>query len=383
LDFSYTDEQDLLRNSVRSFLSDHYSFAARRAAQNSGEAWRRDIWRAFARDLGILNMSFPPRLGGLGADAVTTMVVMEELGRALVVEPYLEAVVVCGGLLSRLPGPRADDVLAQLGQGEVVVAFAAAEPTSRDAFNSVSTRAVREGAGWRVTGAKSVVTAAPWASHLLVTARTGGSVCEADGISLFLVDKSAQGITCADFPTIDGRRAADVSFDRVFVPSDGLLCPEGQALGLVDEVIDHAIAALCGEAIGVMNVLHRDTVDYTRQRRQFGQAIANFQVLQHRMVDMYMEIEMAQSATFLGTLKLGAGSLERALAASAAKVTVANACRFVGQNAIQLHGGMGMTDDLAVSHYFRRATVMERELGGVDFHLARHAALSRRESAAN
>ncbi len=377
MDFSLTDEQELLRDSVRAFLTDRYSFAARRAAQ-SGAGWRPDLWRALARDLGILNMAFPVRVGGLGADPVTTMVVMEEFGRSLVVEPYLETVVLCGGLLRRFSGPRADEAMTRIGEGELVMAFAWAEPASRDDFSAVSTTAVRERGGWRLDGAKSVVVAAPWASQFLVTARTAGAVTERDGVSLFVIDKSASGVTVTDYPTLDGRRAADVVFDGAWVPADAMLGHDGTAIDAIDQVGDEAIAALCAEGVGVLSTMQHDTVEYTQQRRQFGQPIANFQVLQHRMVDMFMEIELARSATYLATLKIGAPPQERALAASVAKVTVGNACRFVGQNAIQLHGGMGMTDDVAVSHYFKRATVMEREFGGVDFHLARHAALSRR-----
>ena len=222
--------------------------------------------------------------------------------------------------------------------------------------------------------------AAPWASQLLVTARTGGSVGERSGVSLFLFDRATRGVTLADYPTIDGRRASDLTFDGLHLPADALIGEEGRAMDFLDEAGDQAIAAICAEALGVLGVLQHDTVEYTKQRRQFGQAIANFQVLQHRLVDMYMEAQMAQSATYLVTFKLAGTALERALAASAAKVTVNKACRFVGQNAIQLHGGMGMTDETAVSHYFKRATMIEAEFGSVDFHLTRHAALMRRES---
>jgi alkylation response protein AidB-like acyl-CoA dehydrogenase len=257
------------------------------------------------------------------------------------------------------------------------VACAWAEPLSRYNFASVRTQAVRQGDGWLLSGAKAVAMGAPWASHLLVTARTSGTGAEREGVSLFLVDRHRRGVTVSAYPTVDGRRAGDVTFDAVELSADALIGVEGRALDLLDQVGDEAIAALCAEALGVMARLLEDTVAYTRQRRQFGQPIAGFQVLQHRMVDMYMQVEMARSATYLATMKLGAPAVERALAASTAKVTVANACRFVGQNAVQLHGGMGMTDELAVSHYFKRATMIESEFGTVDFHLARHATLSR------
>lgn len=377
MDFTFSEEQQLLRNSLRSFLADRYTFEARNRAVNSAEGWSPAIWKAFAEELGILGLAFPERVGGLDADAVSTMVVMEELGRALVVEPYLETVVICGGLLRRAGGDVADAALARIATGEQLLAFAWAEPKSRYDFAAIETRASRTASGWRLQGAKAVVKAAPWASHLLVSARTAGNPGERSGVSLFLVDKAAAGVSVTDYPTVDGRRAADVLFDGVELPADALLGSEGEALALIELVSDEAVAALCAEALGVNSRMLDDTVDYTKQRRQFGQPLSSFQVLQHRMVDMYMKVEMSRSATYLATMKLGEAAQERALAASTAKVTTGEACRFVGQNAVQLHGGMGMTDELAVSHYFRRATVMEGEFGSVDFHLQRHAALTR------
>lgn len=377
MDFSFTEEQELLRNSLRAFLRDRYAFEARTAAARDTLGMRREIWTGLAQELGILALSLPERVGGLGSDPVAVMVVMEELGRTLVVEPFLETVVLCGGMLARSGGERADDTLRRIGTGEEIVAFAGSEPQSRYDFGRVATTARRDGAGWRIDGVKSVVTTAPWASQLLVTARTAGQNGEREGISLFLIDAHATGVKTSAYPTIDERRAADIAFEGVHVPADALIGPEGQALEAIEATADATIAALCAEAVGVLSTLHSSTVDYTKQRRQFGQPIASFQALQHRMVDMYMHVEMAQSATYLATLKLASSPLERALATSTAKVTVNQACRFVGQNAIQLHGGMGMTDELAISHYFKRATAIESEFGSVDFHLQRYAALSR------
>ncbi|HKT73159.1 MAG TPA: acyl-CoA dehydrogenase family protein [Steroidobacteraceae bacterium] len=377
MDFSFSEEQELLRNSLRSFLNDRYTFEQRRAASRSASGWRPELWSALAEDIDILGLSLPERTGGLGGDPVTTMVVMEELGRALVIEPYLESNIICGGLLSRAGGEHADTVLRAMGRGKQIVAFAWAEPGARYELSTVATRATREGGGWRLNGAKAVVTAAPWASKLLVTARTGGAVTDRGGLSLFLIDKDTAGVGTSDYPTVDGRRASDVVFENVHVSAQALIGSEGAAIDTLELATDEAIAASSAEALGVLSRLHSDTVEYARQRRQFGQPISSFQVLQHRMVDMYMEVEMARSATYLVTLNLQAARRERQLAASAAKVTVSKACRFVGQNAVQLHGGMGMTDELAVGHYFKRATVIEAEFGTVDFHLARHAALSR------
>jgi len=377
VDFSFTEEQQLLRNSLRSFLDDHHSFDQRRAALNDSEGRIPGLWRSLARDIGVLSMAFPEHAGGLNAGPVSTMVVMEELGRSLVTEPYLETIVLCGGLLSRLDGLRARELLSRIGAGEVIACVASGESGSRHNFSAVSTQAEAVASGWRLRGAKSVVIGGPWAQQFLVSARTSGHAGGRGGISLFLVPKSAAGVVCIDYPTIDGRRASDVRFDDVMLAADALIGEEGDALEELEFTGDAAIAAISAEAVGVLTTLLQDTISYTQQRRQFGQPIANFQALQHRMVDMYLHVEMTQSAAYLATLKLSAAPRERALAAAAAKVTVANACRFVGQNAVQLHGGMGMTDELRVSHYFKRATVLENEFGSADFHLSRHAALSR------
>jgi len=377
VDFSFTQEQELLRNSLRAFLDDHYGFAARRTAQRSSAGWRPEVWKAFAQDLGILALSFPQSCGGLEGDAVLTLIVMEELGRSLVIEPYLETIVVCGGLLRRAGSSAALQRLGAMGRGELLTALAWAEPDCGHRIDSVQMRARKQGQGWRLHGVKAVVTAAPWCEELLVLARTSGSAGESAGLSLFLVDKNRPGLTSREYPTIDGRRAADVHFEGVSVPAEALLGAEGEAHSAVEQVFDEAIAALSAEATGLLSKLQQDTIGYTKQRRQFGQPIANFQVLQHRMVDMYMQVEMARSAAYLVTLQLQSPPGARALAASAAKVTIGNACRFVGQNAVQLHGGMGMTDDLPVGDYFKRATVIEQDFGDVNFHLSRHAQLKR------
>lgn len=380
MDFTFTEEQVLLRDSVRSFLRDNYTFSRRIAAVRSPSGWQPEIWRAFAKELGLLGAAISEAKGGHGGGPVEHMIIMEELGRALVVEPYLETAVIGAEVLARSEGRRAEHELAALLSGDTIVAFAWAEPMMRYALADIGLEARRQGSGWRLDGTKAVVVAALWATHLIVVARTGGKRGDVGGISLFLVEKGAPGLSISDYPTVDGRRASDLVFENVVVSPDAMLGVEGAALPLVEEIVDRAIAAISAEAVGAMTRMHRDTLDYTKQRHQFGQPLANFQVLQHRMVDMYMQVELAISATYLATLKLDAPPEERARAASTAKVTVGNACRFVGQNAIQLHGGMGMTDDLPVGHYFKRTTMIEGEFGTVDHHLARHAALSRRIS---
>jgi alkylation response protein AidB-like acyl-CoA dehydrogenase len=375
MNFTLTAEQEQLRDSLRAFLTDRNDFETRTKVSRSQPGWRETLWRAFADELGILGAPLPEQAGGLGGDSVDTMVIMEELGESLVIEPFLETVVIAGGLLTGAGGRDAD--LARIVAGEARFAFAWAEPTSRYRFESVACVATRNGEGWALSGDKAVVSAAPFATDLLVTARTDGQPGDRHGVSLFLVDPNAPGVTLRSYPTIDGRQAADIAFDAVALPAGSLIGTEGGALPLVEKVGDAAIAAMMAEAVGVMRRLIQDTIDYTKQRRQFGQPISSFQALQHRMVDMYMQLELATSAVYLATLSLDADPVERAKAASTAKVAVGNALRFVGQNAVQLHGGMGMTDELAVGHYFKRATAIESEFGSIDYHLARYVALGK------
>lgn len=376
MNFSFTEEQTLLRDSLASYLADHYAFEQRRAAIRDGAGWRPAVWKAFAEDLGILGAAFPEDLGGLGGGATETMVIMEEMGKALVVEPYLGTVVIAGGFLKRAGGPAASELIGRIVAGEAVFAFAYAEPQGRYAWHDLATTARKDGAGYVLNGQKAVVVGAPWADHLIVTARTGGARRDLGGVSVFLVAKDAPGVTLREYPTVDGARAADVSFENVSLPASALIGPEGEGLPLVEAVIDEATAAVCAEACGVLRRLHEGTVEYTKQRKQFGQPISQFQVLQHRMVDMFIAFEQSVSMSYMAHIRLGGSDAERARAVSAAKVQIGRACKFVGQNAIQLHGGMGMTDEMAIGHYFKRATMIEAQFGNTDHHLARYEGLS-------
>jgi len=375
LDFSFTEEQSMLRDTVASFLQDKYDFEARRKIVASDSGWRQDYWSAFANELGILGAPFSEELGGLGGGAIENMIVMEEFGKALVVEPYLGTVVIGGGFLKHSGYAGASDVIANIIGGETVIAFAYAEPQARYNWANLKTTAKKEGAGYVLNGHKAVVVGAPWATHLIVTARTGGAQSDANGVSVFLIDKNLPGIVTRDYPTVDGQRASEVYFENVSIPADALIGGEGAGLPLVEKVIDEATAAVCAEAVGAMRQLHAGTLDYARQRKQFGQPIANFQVLQHRMVDMFINLEQSVSMTYMATIKLE-DDAERAKAVSAAKVQVGKACKFVGQQAIQIHGGMGMTDELAIGHYFKRTSMIEGLFGSVDHHLRRYEALS-------
>lgn len=376
MDFSFTDEQSMLRDTVASYLADNYSFDQRRAALKAEPGWRPDVWKAFADELGILGAAFSEEQGGLGGGYTENMVVMEELGKSLVVEPYLQTVVIGGGFLKHGKPAGADELIGKVIAGEAIISFAHAEPQGRYNWSDLKTTAKKDGSGYVLNGHKAVVIGGPYATHFIVTARTGGGQRDAQGVSVFIVEKSAKGVTTRDYPTVDGFRASEVYFENVAVGAEALVGPEGQSLPLVEQVIDEAVAATCAEACGVLRRLHEGTLEYTKQRKQFGQPISSFQVLQHRMVDMFIQLEQSVSMTYMATIKLSDPAEERAKAVSAAKVQIGKACKFVGQNAIQLHGGMGMTDEMAIGHYFKRATMIEGAFGSTDHYLARYEGLS-------
>jgi alkylation response protein AidB-like acyl-CoA dehydrogenase len=373
MDFNLSKEQELLRDGLGKFLSTRYDLEKSRAAAKTGAGWQPDIWRGFADELGILGAALPEDVGGIGGGPVEVMVIAEALGHALVVEPYVDTVVVAGGLLRRARGAAATAVLEKVVAGSAIVALAAAEPESGEQWQDVSTVAYRDGDEWVLRGSKIVAMSAPLATHLLVTARTSSE------LSLFLVETESAptGIETHTYRTVDDRRAADLVFDGLRLPADALLGQEGQAWRSLAKARDEGAAAICSEAVGAMRKVLADTVEYCKQRQQFGQPIGSFQVLQHRMVDMYMELEQAVAAVYLAVLNLEAEPDARARAVSAAKATIGRAARFIGQQAVQLHGGMGMTEELAIGHYFKRLTALQYEFGSTDFHVARYAELTK------
>ncbi|HEY5046533.1 MAG TPA: acyl-CoA dehydrogenase [Rhizomicrobium sp.] len=375
MDFSYSEEQTLLRNSVARFLADNYSFETFKAVSRTEPGWRRDCWKQFA-GLGLLGASLPEAHGGLGGGPVETMIVMEEFGRALVVEPYVQTVVV-GGNFFRLGGneTQKNEWLPRIANGEAVIAFAFAEPRGRYNFADLATTAKKRNSGYIINGHKAVVVGAPWADTLLVTARSAGGQRDEKGVTVFVVDRKSTGVSTRDYPTMDGLRASEITFENVEVPADNVIGEIDNGLGLVEQVTDYAIAAHCSEAVGAMKVLLDSTVEYSKTRKQFGVPIGKFQVLQHRMVDMFMQCEQSASITLMVTLKLDESEIERKKAASAAKVQIGNAGRFVAQNAVQIYGGMGMTDELNIGHYFKRLTMIDALYGNVDHHLKRYASL--------
>jgi pimeloyl-CoA dehydrogenase small subunit len=373
MDFSFTEEQTLLRNTVQSLLQDKYDFETRRKVAKSADGWRPEMWAQFA-ELGLLAAPFSEEMGGLGGGPIENMIVMEEFGRHLVVEPYIETVVIAGGFL-REGGSAAQQEahIPGIVGGETVWAFAYAEPQGRYNLADLTTTAKKDGSGYTINGYKAVVLAAPWAQKLIVTARTSGGQRDRDGVSVFIVDKSAAGVSTRDYPTVDGRRASEITFENVKVDADALIGEEGKGLPLVEKITDQAIAALSAEATGCMKELNTATVEYCKTRKQFGVPIGKFQVLQHRMVDMFMAYEQSVSMTYMVNLKLEEDDAERTKAAAGAKVQIGKAGRFVGQQAVQLHGGMGMTDELNVGHYFKRLTMIDTQFGNVDYQLKRYS----------
>ena len=377
MDFHFSDIQAQLRESIAKYLARSYDFDTRQRVVHSAEGWRREVWSTFA-ELGLLAAPFAEEDGGLGGGPVDIMVTMEEIGKALVVEPFFPSVVLCGGLLARHGDTAQKEAhLAPLMAGERIFAFAGLEAKSRFDLCRVETRLARQNGGWRLDGAKAVVHGAPFADYLIVSARDSGDIADRTGLSLVLVPKSAPGVTTRDYRTVDGGRASEIRFDGVHLAAGDVLGEPGAAAAKLDLLESHAIAALSAEAVGGMKMLYEQTLDYAKTRKQFGVAIASFQVIQHRLVDMFMAYEQALSACYLATLKLDASDAERQRAASAAKVQIGQQGRFVGQNAVQIHGGIGMTNELKLGHYFKRVTMIDSLFGNVDHHLAHFARLDR------
>lgn len=373
MDLSYTETQDMLRDTLARFLADNYSFDARQKMIDSPEGRDPGIWRALSSELGLTCAPFAEEHGGMGGGAIENAIMMEELGKVIAIEPWLQTVVIGGGALKLTGGAKADEIIPQIISGDAVIAFAYAEPQGRYNLADIGTSARQDGAGWVLNGHKAVVYAAPWATHMLVTARTGGSRRERAGVELFLIDARAPGVTRRDYPTVDGFRASEVYFENVALPGDALL---SGGIDLIERLGDEAAVAICAEASGISRKLVDNTVEYTKQRKQFGLPISKFQVLQHRMSDMFCDMEQIASMTLMGTLKLDDEPSARMAAVSLAKAKVARSLKFVGQNAIQTHGGIGITMELAIGHYFKRATMIENQFGSADWHLERYEALT-------
>ena len=373
MDVQFTEEQELLQSSVQRLLRDQYGFDARRKIMATDEGWSRKHWQAFA-ELGLCAAPFNESSGGLGGGPLATMIVMKEFGRNLVIEPYIETVVLAGGLIEDFASAaQCEAFLPDIMEGKSIWTLAWAEGRSRYDFNRVTTTARRQGEKFILNGAKSAVIGAPWADHLIVSARTSGAPADRSGVSLFVVDRRSAGLHLQDFKTIDGRRAAELTLKDVEVPAGNMLGAEGEGVAALEACRNRAIAALCAEAVGAMTELNSATLEYSKTRKQFGVAIGSFQVLQHRMVDMLIALEESISLTQHLHLTLAAGEKHGTKLASGAKSKVGDAARFVAEQAVQLHGGMGMSDELNVGHYFKRIASINIQFGDPTYHLMRYA----------
>jgi len=377
MDIALSDEQQLLKESAERFIERDYPFDKRRARADSAEGFDRGIWQKFA-ELGWLGLAMPEEYGGLDGTLADTAVLMEALGRGLVVEPYLSTVLL-GGALLRYGGSAEQQaaLMPPLIAGDTLLAFAFAERQSRYNPANIESMARAAGGGYVLDGAKAVVFHGASADKLIVSARTAGDSRDTAGISLFLVDGDAEGLSRRGYPTVDGLHGAEVTLDGVAVGADALIGEAGAAHPLIERVIDEASVAVCAEAVGVMAVLVDATVEYLKTREQFGRPIGSFQVLQYRAVDMFNEMELSRALVHRAATAIASSddATNRGRAASAAKVQIGQAGRMIGQQAIQLHGGMGMTDELFVSHYFKRLTMLGTLFGDTDHHLKRFAAL--------
>ncbi len=373
MDIQLTEEQELLRGSVQRLLRDQYGFDARRKIVATDEGFSRKHWNAFA-ELGLYAAPFQESSGGLGGGPLATMIVMQEFGRNLVVEPFFETVVLAGGLIEDAGTPaQREAYLPQIMAGESIWALGWAEARSRYDFSNVDTTARRQGENYVLSGTKAAVIGAPWADKLIVSARTSGGPRDRSGVSLFVVDRHSPNLHLQGFRTIDGRRAAEMTLMNVQVPVSQLLGTEGEGVAVLEACRDRAIAALCAEAVGAMTELNSSTLEYSRTRKQFGVALGTFQVLQHRMVDMFIALEEAISFTQHLNLSLAAKEPHGSKLASGAKSKVGNAARFIAEQAVQLHGGMGMSDELNVGHYFKRIASINIQYGDPTYHLMRYA----------
>lgn len=369
MDLAYTTEQNMLEESISKFVSSEYDLDSRKQLANSELGYSDEHWQTFA-SLGWLALPIEEAYGGIGGDLVDTMILFESLGKGLVVEPILSTLVLFGGALS-IAGTedQKQALLPGIADGSVKGALAYLEAEAPSDFNAVTTSAVREGDAYVLNGHKSVVFNAASADHLIVSARTEGDVRDLAGISLFIVPSDTPGITRKDYPTVDGLRASEIALDSVSVPLSALLGQPHEGASILNQVINRGILAVSAEAVGAMEVLYKSTIDYTKQREQFDHPLADFQVVKHRLTEMFIEYNLAKSLCMKATMLLNQGTADAQRHVHALKFLVGKSSRFVGQNAVQLHGGMGMTEDLAIAHYFKRLMIIDALFGNANIHL--------------
>ena len=375
MDFSFNEEQTLIKGQVESFIKKDYNWETRQKILSMEGSFSPQNWKIFA-DLGWLGLTISEESGGFGGTAIEAMIIMEQFGKGLVLEPYLETVILSGGLIDTTGSDhQKEDILKKVIAGEIHLSTAFAEPQSRFNLNDVSTSAVKNKSGYLINGYKSVVMNGPSSDFFIVVTRTSGKQLDKKGISLFILDSKCNGVSLRNYLTVDGKTASELTLENVQVSENELLGIEGEGLNPLIKSIDYATLAICAEAVGAMEVLYKDTVEYTKTREQFGQPIGKFQVLQHRMVDMFMEYEQSKSLLYMAAMKLAENTQDAQKSIAALKYQVGNASKFVGQQAVQLHGGMGVTDELNIGHFFKRLTTINTIFGNSDFQLKRYSEL--------
>ena len=372
MDFTYSNEQVALQETLQRFISRDYEFERRRELARSELGFSAEAWAQYA-ELGLLSLPFPEEFGGLGGNAVDVMLVMEQIGRGLFLEPFLSSVVMCGGLIRDAASDSLKaNLLPRIGAGELKLALACYEAAGRYDLSRVACTAARSNGGWRLSGQKIVVLDAPSADYFLVSARVGGGTENGQGISLFLIERGAAGLSLHSYSTQSGGRAADLRLDDVACGADALIGAPGSGLNIVERAVDRGVAALCAETVGIIAALNEATLNYLKARKQFGVPIGKFQALQHRMADMFIAAEQSRSMAVNAAVYADSEDVAvRRRAVSGAKAYIGRAARLVGQEAVQMHGAMGVVDDVIVSHYFKRLTMIDMSLGDVDHHLTR------------
>ncbi|MEZ7817751.1 MAG: alkylation response protein AidB-like acyl-CoA dehydrogenase [Candidatus Azotimanducaceae bacterium] len=374
MNFDISSEQNILQDSVDRFVQDHYELDKRQLLVLTEQGFSNDNWQTMA-ELGWLGVSVPEAHGGFGGNEIDTMILMQAFGKGLVLEPFFASTVL--GAKAIADGGSEDlktKMLPGVVDGSRQLTFAYAEAQSRFDLNDIVTRAQRDGDDYVINGHKSMVLHAASAHQIVVSTRTSGGQAEQAGISLFLIDADAAGVEITSFPTVDGQQAAEIKLEGVKVPSSRLLGALDQGYELLNSVATAGILALAAEAVGAMEILYKDTVAYTQEREQFDHALSDFQVLQHRMVDMFMEYEQCKSLLYRATLEVVQNSTGAQRSVHALKYYVGKMGTFIGENAVQLHGGMGTTEELRVGHYFKRLLVIDAQFGNSDHHLALFAA---------
>jgi pimeloyl-CoA dehydrogenase small subunit len=374
VDFDLSEEQQLLKDSVDRLMADRCTFEKRKTYQAAPDGWSRDLWSQYA-ELGLLALPFAEADGGFGGGPVETMLVMEAIGRALALEPYFACVTLAGGVLRRAANEAQKSALIpKIAAGELLIALAHSEPQSRYDLFDIAASAKREGESYILNGEKGLVLHGDSADKLIVSARTSGARRDASGIGLFLIDSAASGVSRRGYRTQDGARAAEVTLTNVRVGPEEVIGDPAAGLAIVESVVDEAIAALCAEAVGAMQEALTQTVAYLKTRKQFGVTIGSFRALQHRASDMLVQLEQARSMAAYAAMMANESNLaERRKALSAAKIQIGQSARFIGQQAIQLHGGMGMTMETMIGHLFKRLSMIERQFGDVDYHIEKLA----------